>query len=96
MKHNDLLIIHLKPINKKINFNNCNSKILNFFFNFKNNKINANIFGANKVIINENNKIYSKYSNCEDTDFCHENNHYYLVRNGFIKKIVCIVKNNFI
>lgn len=95
VKHNDLLIIHLKPM-KKIYFNNCKTKYLNIFFNYKGNKININILGNNKINIHDNNKIYTKYSNYEDTEFCHENNHYYLVRKGYIKEIVCVLKNNFI
>jgi len=94
-KHNNLVIIHLKP-KKKINFDNCNSNTVNISFNYQGSNININILGNNMTHVSENNKIYTKYSTYEDENMCLENNHYYYVRKGYIKKIVCIIKNNFI
>lgn len=94
-EHNDLKIITLKP-KKKINLNDCNDKIMNVKFFLNKNDININIIPNHISNFYDNKKLYTKFSNYKDTDFCYENNNYYLIKGKYIKRIVCIIKNNII
>ena len=84
MVYNDLLIIYLKPY-KKLNVTKFNTENININIKLKDKKLNFNI-------IIKNNKI-TRYNS--DSNVLYENNHYICVnKKNFIKKIVCITKNN--
>ena len=92
MVYNDLLIIYLKPY-KKLNVTKFNTENININIKLKDKKLNFNIImeKENNIII-KNNKI-TRYNS--DSNVLYENNHYICVnKKNFIKKIVCITKNN--